>query len=183
MTEEKKLSAIATLKAKLQSLAPSAGEENSALVLLSEGLSAMDHPATVVLGDGVVALSGAKYVHVGINKNWDPKDHPRDPNTGEFMKTPGGFIFGKAKKATFKGKGTTLELDLAPGDVVFQTQSKNYIVSHADGSYSLHSGLANGKMIPIPAGSHNQIADMSEKGLLSKVAENPGTLVLSLIHI
>lgn len=133
----------------------------------------------------LIALAGAtgvaKYVHASINADWDPEDHPRDPNTGEFVKGPVGYIFGKAKKASFKGIKTTaglkdLEFDLKPGDVAFQTPGKNIVVSHANGDYTLYNA-ATGKDSVIPVGSKDTLAEWAQNGLLKKVAENPGTIV------
>lgn len=137
-------------------------------------LSLANAKTTIEAGGGQVA----KYVHAAINADWDPKDHPRDPHTGEFMKTPGGYIFGKAKSANFKTDSglKDISLDLAPGDVAFRTPGKNVIVSHGDGSYTLHNA-ATGEVSTIPAGSHSEIAAWSQEGKLTKVAENPGTIL------
>lgn len=160
--------AIAALKAKLTALADA-----------SDSFAALAQ-ASKVATDSFVALAGAKYVHVSMNADWDPKDHPRNPHTGEFMKTLGGYIFGKAKKAEFKslvsGSNKKIELDLAPGDVAFQTPQKNVLVSHADGSYTLHN-VVSGKVTKVPEGSHSNIAAWSEQGKLEKIAENPGLKV------
>lgn len=149
--------AIANLKAKLQNM-------------VSAKSDAIESAA-----EGMVGLS-AKYVHVNINPDWDENDHPRDPKTGEFMKAPGGFIFGKTKNAKFPLDGGTMIFDLKPGDVVFKTLAGNLIVSHSDGSYSLHQkGTKHGQAIP--AGSNSLLADKAANGEFKKVAENPGTLV------
>lgn len=171
--------AIQNLKAKLQALgAALKAPSNTAAVQAAS----TEHLTLSLMGatdPNKVALS-AKYVFKKINPDWNPLDHPRDPKTGKFIKTLGGFIFGKTKSAEFKGYSnldTTIKLDLQPGDVAFQTPAKNVIVSHADGSYEIH--VYGSKVGPqkIPAGSNSTIADNVQSGKYQKVAENPGTHV------
>jgi hypothetical protein len=116
--------------------------------------------------------TGAKYVFAHINPDWDPSDHPRNPNTGEFVKGPIGFIFGKTKTASFGVKGQVKKIDLKPGDVAFKTPAGNVVVSHPDGSYSLHHGLNS--VSNIPAGNHSTVAASVQDGVYQKIGENPG---------
>ena len=141
---------------------------------------ALNRLRSLVEVEEFVALAGpsvkaAAYVFAGLNKKWNPLDHPRDPNTGEFVKGPTGFIFGKTKSATFPLHGQAKKVDLKPGDVAFETPAGNVVVSHADGSYSLHHG--KGKVSKIPAGNNSAIAAGVMEGSYKKVAENPGVAV------
>jgi hypothetical protein len=125
------------------------------------------------VGNGKVA----HYVWKSINTDWNPLDHPRDPNTGEFIKSPGGYIFGKAKTAKFKGL-VAKEINLGPGDVAFKTNLGNILVSHPDGSYTLHHKQdGKAKVSKVPAGAVSKIAQMSQDGELEKIGENPGVAV------
>ena len=120
----------------------------------------------------------AHYVWHSINIDWNPLDHPRDPNTGQFAETPGGYIFGKAKKAKFKGNLVANNVELGPGDVAFKTNLGNVLISHPDGSYTLHHKQdGKHKVSKVPAGAVSKIAQMSQDGELEKIGENPGVSV------
>lgn len=166
-------SALANLKAQLAKMTQKQ----------SEGLLTSDQEALMlsqpVHPGGVVALAATYAVGAIKNVDWDPEDHPRDPNTGQFMKTLGGYIFGKAKKANFKFGSKDLHLDLVPGAVAFQTPGNNVVVSNPDGSYDLHPWMSTGygKAQSIPGGSHSVIADKASSGIYKKIAENPGVKV------
>lgn len=149
-------------------------EQKSAIDALKAMLSQqVDKP--VALTNFTPGKSVAKYVG-GINVDWDPKDHPRDPNNGQFVETPGGFIFGKAKSAEFPLGDSKKSLNLQPGDIAFKTPTGNVVVSHADDSYTLHH--ADGKVSEIPGGSSNvAVTDMAQSGKLQKIGENPAVQV------
>lgn len=147
--------------------------ENALNVLRQKLAQLVEDEETVALAYGK-HIPSAAYVFTGINKDWDPQDHPRDPNTGEFVKGPTGFIFGKTKSATFAVQGKAQKVDLKPGDVAFKTPAGNVVVSHADGSYTLHHGT---HVSEIPAGNKSTIAQKVMEGEYQKVGENPGVVV------
>lgn len=145
---------------------------NGPVVLAAE--SDPDLIALANVGNGTIA----KYVWHSLNVDWNPEDHPRDPNTGEFAKAPGGYIFGKAKSANFKMDGKSKSVELAPGDVAFKTNAGNVLVSHPDGSYTLHHKVSGkDKTSKVPAGSVSKIAQMAQDDQLTKIGENPGVSV------
>lgn len=150
--------------------------EQSAIEALKQKLLGLSNSSLKPNTDeDMVALAvKAEYVFGSINIDWDEKDHPRDPKTGEFIETPGGFIFGKAETAEFPLAKGKKQVELKPGDVAFKTPADNIVVSHADGSYSLHHGDT---ISPIPAGQISMLAQNVQAGKLQKVGENPGVKI------
>lgn len=158
MKNENVESAIASLKAKLGLL----GGEDEAVAL-----------ANFTPGSSKITYQAASISNI----DWDPKDHPRDPHTGEFMKTPSGFLWGKAKKASFPLGWQKPQLTLKPGDVVFKTPGGNIAVSHGDDSWTLYT-KSNPSGTTIPDGSQNDlVAKYVTEGSLQKIGENPAVAV------
>lgn len=110
-------------------------------------------------------------------KDWNEHDHPRDPNTGEFIELGQGmFLFGKSKTAKYSSSKGEATVDLKPGDTAYKTDVGNVLIQHVDGSMDLYDpSQGKGKSVKVPAQS--ALSEKVAAGSLEKIGENPATQV------
>lgn len=147
---------------------------NALKVKLAQAVSASKPVDETVSLANYTAMGVAKYIWHDINVDWNPTDHPRDPHTGEFVSTPGGYIWGKAKSADFPGKH--FKLSLKPGDIAYKSPAGNAIIAHPDDTFTLVDA-STGKSTALPADSHLAHSMANGDAGFTKIAENPGIKV------
>lgn len=148
--------------------------EQSAIAKLKAKAAALS--SLVGFGEQHVALASAGvFIHAGMNAEWDPKDHPRDPNNGEFVEQGKGvFLFGKSKTAEFSmSNGQKKPVELKPGSAAYKSAAGNVVVAHADGTFTLHDETGNSVQLPEDS---KTVTDL-KSNKLAKLGENPGVKV------
>ena len=142
--------------------------------------------------DPVVPLAASLISYYAANKvksalsaitDWDPMDHPRDPNTGEFVKAPTGYIWGKTKSAKFvipsskPNKTKAVSVSLLPGESLWSTKGGNYLVVSQGSDVFLVGNDSDGEISPpkpLPQKFSEYVDSVPN---LTKLSENPGVLV------
>ena len=105
---------------------------------------------TVTLAASKKAAATSAQALSALDPDWDPLEHPRDV-WGKFIeKTSGTYLYGRAKKATFKTTTKPVTVTLNPGDALYKTQGGNSFVLHGDGSLDWYfaSGMKGAKTLP-----------------------------------